>query len=43
MPLQEHPLVSYPFEKVGLEITELAETENWYKYVLTIVDNLSRY
>ena len=43
MPLQELPQVDEPFQKIGMDVTELPETDKGYKYILTIVDHLSRY
>jgi len=42
MPLQELPPVSEPFQKVGMDITELPPSSG-YRYILTIVDHLSRF
>ena len=43
MPLQEHKQVDKPFDRVGMDVTELPETPKGYKYILTILDHLSRY
>lgn len=43
MPLQQLPETYYPFQKIAMDITQLPETDDGYKYILTIVDHFSRY
>ena len=43
MPLQQLPPPNQPFEKIAMDITQLLETEDGHKYILTIIDHFSRY
>jgi transposase InsO family protein len=42
-PLGEFPPVSYPLERVGVDLIELSTTHSNNKYILTVIDHFSKY
>jgi len=42
-PMGEFPEITRPLERVGVDLTELPVSSNGYKYIMTIVDHLTKY